>query len=84
MYYIYESTIQIQEYLLNRNDDLSNGNEQSKAVPIKPQHLHLKVRLNDPVEFDMYFKAVEDYPLELYYLMDGTYSMKDDKVCTYI
>lgn len=31
-----------------------------------------------PHEFQLYFKRAEGYPIDLYYLMDLSYSMKDD------
>lgn len=32
----------------------------------------------EPQTFDLTFKRAEDYPIDLYYLMDLSYSMKDD------
>ena len=32
----------------------------------------------EPQSFDLKFKRAEDYPIDLYYLMDLSYSMKDD------
>ncbi|KAG7273304.1 hypothetical protein CRUP_014414 [Coryphaenoides rupestris] len=32
----------------------------------------------EPQTFDLKFKRAEDYPIDLYYLMDLSYSMKDD------
>ena len=34
---------------------------------------------DEPVEFDVKFRQVADYPLDLYYLMDLTASMREDK-----
>lgn len=31
-----------------------------------------------PYIFDLHFKRAEGYPVDLYYLMDLSYSMKDD------
>ncbi|CAL8095272.1 unnamed protein product [Orchesella dallaii] len=67
------------EMSITRDESLSNGNDDQKAVPIQPQKVSLRMRVNDPVQFPMKYKEVEDYPLELYYLMDGTFSMKDDQ-----
>lgn len=33
---------------------------------------------DEPQTFDLKFKRAEDYPIDLYYLMDLSYSMKDD------
>ena len=32
-----------------------------------------------PYNFDVTFRQAENYPVDLYYLMDLSYSMKDDK-----
>lgn len=36
------------------------------------------VSLGEPQTFTLKFKRAEDYPIDLYYLMDLSYSMKDD------
>ncbi|XP_067863666.1 integrin beta-1-like isoform X2 [Heptranchias perlo] len=45
---------------------------------IRPQKLTLKLRSGEPQTFPLYFKRAEDYPIDLYYLMDLSLSMKDD------
>uniref|UniRef100_A0A668AVT4 Integrin beta n=1 Tax=Myripristis murdjan TaxID=586833 RepID=A0A668AVT4_9TELE len=45
---------------------------------IQPQKLSLTLRSGEPQSFDLKFKRAEDYPIDLYYLMDLSYSMKDD------
>ncbi|KAI4469965.1 integrin beta subunit [Holotrichia oblita] len=42
--------------------------------------MDIQLRLNDPVTFKLEYKAALDYPLDLYYLMDLTYSMRGDVV----
>ena len=32
----------------------------------------------EPLTFNLKFKRAEDYPIDLYYLMDLSFSMKDD------
>jgi protocadherin alpha len=32
----------------------------------------------EPQSFNLKFKRAEDYPIDMYYLMDLSYSMKDD------
>ena len=34
---------------------------------------------DEPQEFEVKFRQVADYPLDLYYLMDLTASMREDK-----
>ncbi|XP_054478597.1 integrin beta-1a [Anoplopoma fimbria] len=45
---------------------------------IQPQKLSLTLRSGEPQSFELKFKRAEDYPIDLYYLMDLSYSMKDD------
>ncbi|XP_060070734.1 integrin beta-PS-like [Ylistrum balloti] len=65
-----------------RDDNVRNGGENidvEPAIQIQPQELRLKIRPNDPQKFKLTFRLAEDYPVDLYYLMDLSYSMKDDK-----
>ncbi|XP_023696185.1 integrin beta-1 isoform X1 [Paramormyrops kingsleyae] len=45
---------------------------------IQPQKLTLNLRSGEPQSFNLKFKRAEDYPIDLYYLMDLSFSMKDD------
>ncbi|KAL1272636.1 hypothetical protein QQF64_028498 [Cirrhinus molitorella] len=59
-----------------KNSDLSN--EHDNVVQLKPQNVNIKLRVGVPYEFTVEFKRAEGYPIDLYYLMDLSYSMKDD------
>uniref|UniRef100_A0A672ZDX1 Integrin beta n=1 Tax=Sphaeramia orbicularis TaxID=375764 RepID=A0A672ZDX1_9TELE len=48
------------------------------VTQIRPQKLHMTLRPGDSKRFPVSVKQVEDYPVDLYYLMDLSYSMKDD------
>ncbi|GJQ76950.1 hypothetical protein Trydic_g15147 [Trypoxylus dichotomus] len=62
------------------NESFKNPIEEKNqpAVQIRPQKMNIQLRLNDPVTFQLQYKAAMDYPLDLYYLMDLTYSMRGD------
>ncbi|CAM9288231.1 integrin beta-1-like isoform X2 [Lampetra fluviatilis] len=45
---------------------------------VAPQRLTLRLRSGEPQVFNVTFRRAEDYPIDLYYLMDLSYSMKDD------
>uniref|UniRef100_A0A8C7X4M5 Integrin beta n=1 Tax=Oryzias sinensis TaxID=183150 RepID=A0A8C7X4M5_9TELE len=45
---------------------------------IQPQKLNLTLRSGEPQSFKLKFKRAEDYPIDLYYLMDLSFSMADD------
>uniref|UniRef100_A0A182MPP2 Integrin beta subunit VWA domain-containing protein n=1 Tax=Anopheles culicifacies TaxID=139723 RepID=A0A182MPP2_9DIPT len=48
-------------------------------VQISPQRVSLKLRLNEAFRFNVNYAQAEDYPVDLYYLMDLSKSMEDDK-----
>ncbi|XP_075466013.1 integrin beta-5 [Ascaphus truei] len=51
---------------------------QSDYIQITPQNLSLSLRPGAAVSFKVEVRQVEDYPVDLYYLMDLSLSMKDD------
>ncbi|CAG2182164.1 unnamed protein product, partial [Oppiella nova] len=62
------------------NEDLSNKtSEDSDPIQLRPQRVHLKIRPNLPYSVHIQFKQALDYPVDLYYLMDLSKSMEDDK-----
>ncbi|XP_068574553.1 integrin beta-3a [Cebidichthys violaceus] len=48
------------------------------VTQIKPQKIGIALRPGDSKRFTVSVKQVEDYPVDLYYLMDLSFSMKDD------
>ncbi|XP_016322549.1 integrin beta-7-like [Sinocyclocheilus anshuiensis] len=59
-----------------KNSDLSSDRE--NVVQLRPQNINIKLRVGVPFEFRVEFKRAVGYPIDLYYLMDLSYSMKDD------
>ncbi|XP_030634337.1 integrin beta-7 [Chanos chanos] len=64
------------DVIVQKNSDLSSSHD--NVVQLKPQNLHFKLRVGVPKTFNVSFKRAEGYPIDLYYLMDLSYSMKDD------
>ncbi|XP_070770262.1 integrin beta-5 [Enoplosus armatus] len=54
------------------------GSTQYNVVQIMPQKISLSLRPGDQTWFGLQVRQVEDYPVDLYYLMDLSLSMKDD------
>ncbi|TRY95655.1 hypothetical protein DNTS_017850 [Danionella cerebrum] len=54
------------------------GASGSDITQIQPQKIHLTLRPEDSKKFTVKVKQVADYPVDLYYLMDMTNTMKDD------
>ncbi|XP_053552426.1 integrin beta-7-like [Bombina bombina] len=74
------------EYVINpkgsvrilKNKPLSDSAEEETVIQLTPQRVHLKLRPGQETKFHVKFKRAEGYPIDLYYLMDLSYSMKDD------
>uniref|UniRef100_A0A8D0A896 Integrin beta n=1 Tax=Sander lucioperca TaxID=283035 RepID=A0A8D0A896_SANLU len=62
----------------NRKKDGSDKLKPEQITQIQPQKLTLTLRSGEPQTFELKFKRAEDYPIDLYYLMDLSFSMKDD------
>ncbi|XP_062862702.1 integrin beta-5 [Trichomycterus rosablanca] len=64
-----------------KNKPLSSkgsGSAQYDGVQIQPQKILLSLRPGDQTWFEMQVRPVEDYPVDLYYLMDLSLSMNND------
>ncbi|KAM8947489.1 integrin beta-3 [Pelodytes ibericus] len=59
------------------SDKGSEGNTQ-QITQMSPQKIKLHLRPDDSKVFTVQVRQVEDYPVDIYYLMDLSYSMKDD------
>lgn len=59
--------------------ELSDTDGNREAVQIKPQKIKLRLREGDNVTFSFKYRAAKNYPMQLYYLMDLTNSMKAHK-----
>ncbi|KAF4532606.1 hypothetical protein B566_EDAN014860 [Ephemera danica] len=63
------------------NNDLFSGdkNNLESIVQIQPQKIKLLLKPGEPYEVTIKYQQAQDYPVDLYYLMDLSSSMKDDK-----
>ncbi|KAI6220095.1 Integrin beta-PS [Aphelenchoides fujianensis] len=53
--------------------------EETENIQLRPQEVEIRIRPKSMARFDVTFRQAVDYPVDLYYLMDLSYSMKDDK-----
>ncbi|KAH0629035.1 hypothetical protein JD844_010789 [Phrynosoma platyrhinos] len=60
------------------NRPLSNSTQHQTITQLAPQKIALQLRPGEEQSFIVRFKRAEGYPVDLYYLMDLSYSMKDD------
>uniref|UniRef100_A0A3B5B120 Integrin beta n=1 Tax=Stegastes partitus TaxID=144197 RepID=A0A3B5B120_9TELE len=49
-----------------------------QVTQLQPQSVLMHLRPGEPQSLEVKFKRVEDYPIDLYYLMDLSFSMEDD------
>ncbi|CAN0361182.1 unnamed protein product [Lampetra fluviatilis] len=54
------------------------GGGLAAVVQQSPQAVTLNLRPGDPVSFEVRVRQVEDYPVDIYYMMDLSLSMHDD------
>ena len=81
------------KWVLNRDDDFgrissknqnsestdnNNKNNENHIIQMRPQHISAGLRRGETKAFNITFKLAEDYPVDLYYLMDLSQSMFDD------
>lgn len=68
------------EFLLVRNSSLSEvpSELEQNVNQIQPQAIYIKLRKNRSAKFKIKYRQVIDYPVDLYYLMDLSFTMKDD------
>lgn len=66
-------------YTILQSRQLSKAREGYEAVQIFPQRVSLKLRINEAYRLTVDYAQAEDYPVDLYYLMDLSKSMEDDK-----
>ncbi|XP_075937149.1 integrin beta-2 [Anarhichas minor] len=64
--------------IIVKEDPLSASFDQQEPVQLSPQKISLRLRSGLPTTFSVSFKRAKGYPVDLYYLMDLSYSMKDD------
>lgn len=67
------------EVRITKDDELRDFIKDADSVQIKPQSVKMKLRKNRQQKITMNYKPARNYPLDLYYLMDLTWSMRDDK-----
>ncbi|KAI8435079.1 hypothetical protein MSG28_003482 [Choristoneura fumiferana] len=58
---------------------MSTGGSGENLVQIKPQKVNLQLRMNQMQQLSFAYSRAQDYPLDLYYLMDLSRSMKNDQ-----
>ncbi|XP_072117472.1 integrin beta-2-like [Mobula birostris] len=58
--------------------DYPLGRHNEMVIQIRPQKVQLVLRRGSSQTIEVKFKRAEGYPVDLYYLMDLSYSMKDD------
>jgi len=66
--------------LIDRDDDITKGSANQRTVQLRPQNVRIRLRVGQSYDLHVQYEQAEDYPVDLYYLMDLSKSMEDDKV----
>lgn len=77
-----EEFIEINKFVpthVTKGDELRDFNKDFDSVQIKPQNARMKLRKNRAQTVKLKYKPARNYPLDLYVLMDLTWTMRDDK-----
>uniref|UniRef100_A0A667HEX8 Integrin beta n=1 Tax=Lynx canadensis TaxID=61383 RepID=A0A667HEX8_LYNCA len=61
-----------------QDQPLGQGDRGEGATQLAPQKVRVTLRPGEPQQLRVRFLRAEGYPVDLYYLMDLSYSMKDD------
>uniref|UniRef100_A0ABI8AMU0 Integrin beta n=1 Tax=Felis catus TaxID=9685 RepID=A0ABI8AMU0_FELCA len=61
-----------------QDQPLGQGDRGEGATQLAPQQVRVTLRPGEPQQLRVRFLRAEGYPVDLYYLMDLSYSMKDD------
>jgi integrin beta 1 len=62
-----------------KDDELQDVNKESDSIQIRPQKVAMKLRKSRQQTVRLNYKPARNYPLDIYYLMDLTWTMRDDK-----
>ncbi|KAG7160070.1 Integrin beta-PS-like 3 [Homarus americanus] len=57
----------------------TTAEDEENIIQITPQRIKLKLRKGTPINVTLTYRQARDYPIDLYYLMDLSNSMNDDK-----
>lgn len=61
------------------NNNLDFNSKIGEVTQIKPQKIQMDLRPGLPMKFSFSYKPALDYPVDLYFLLDASLSMKDIK-----
>ncbi|XP_025096259.1 LOW QUALITY PROTEIN: integrin beta-1-A-like [Pomacea canaliculata] len=65
---------------VTKNDKVRGSDKDQQPIQVQPQVLDITTRPNDPVTFSLTFRQAENYPVDLYFLLDLSYTMvKEEK-----
>jgi protocadherin alpha len=64
----------------SRDDEITKGSQYRQTIQIRPQNVSIQLAVGQTYDLSVQYEQAEDYPVDLYYLMDLSKSMEDDKV----
>lgn len=58
-----------------KNEKTADGGQTKKAIQMRPQQVYLRIRPSETVNVPFEFYLAKDYPVDMYFLMDLSYTM---------
>ncbi|XP_063601209.1 integrin beta-PS-like [Penaeus indicus] len=66
-----------------KEEPLSSDDDAENIVQMKPQEINLTLGIQTPYNITLTYSHSDNYPADIYYMMDGSKSMADDKDMLY-
>nr|AVP12656.1 integrin beta 3 [Littorina littorea] len=64
---------------VSQNDNVRGGDGTSQPVQVQPQIMDITARTNEAINFKLTFRQAENYPVDLYFLLDLSYTMVEEE-----
>ncbi|KAH9500862.1 Integrin beta-1, partial [Bulinus truncatus] len=64
---------------VDKNEGWTSGSTEKPPVQVVPQQITWKIRPNDPKSFTLKFKQQDNYPVDLYFLLDLSYGVSEQE-----
>ncbi|XP_063601077.1 integrin beta-PS-like [Penaeus indicus] len=76
-----DTEVIVPEFIYNVTEEkpLSSNGDVKNIVQMKPQEVNLTLRIQTPYNITLTYSHLNNYPADVYYMMDGSKSMADDK-----
>lgn len=64
---------------VSQNDNVRGGDGVLQPIQVQPQAMNITARTHEPISFKLIFRQAENYPVDLYFLLDLSYTMVEEE-----